>query len=702
MKDAYTTADMAEIEGVNKRTIQRLAARENWKSRLRPGRGGGKEWVRAGMPDHRRAAIRAHELKISPDFLPQVDLDEVRIRALMQKFTAAPEWSRDRAEARLAVLAAFEKFHVDSGLSQNKAEKSFCRTYTRHPDRLDLDASLYKDGPKKLSPGSLRTWRARYKADGLAGLLSGHGATKGERRSITPDVRVFLVSALTATPHIRPAQLYEKVEGRFNGQTPCERSVYRFMDDWKQDHAALYALMDNPKRWKNKFQAAFGDMSANVTHYGHTWEMDSTPADVMTADGRRCCIIGCIDVYSRRLKLLVAPTSRSVSVAACLRLCLLDWGEVNRLRADNGADYKSKHITAILSGLGVERLWTRPYHGEDKPFIERAFKTYSHGLLELLSGFTGHTVAERAALRERMTWATKIFKPGAVVKAPFTLDELQELTDRWTIKYESTPHRGLNNRTPLEMSKASRRQPRKFSDERTLDILLAPVAERIIGKKGIALDGAVYVSPGLVGHVGKVVEVRRDLMDAGQVYAFEKSTGKLLATALDAALEGKSLEEYLAERRRHFRDLKDQTRAMQTLSRTIDEPYTLTLPTTKIKKHPEKVVKFQAEADTPGLREARKAFETPAPVKGLAQEMGIEPGAAKVIRPAFRAELEPEEPERPVFDKAIDVYDYLTGLEEAQGTLSDEDQEWLDSVTGHPAVQDILRLRAETRFKEKF
>ena len=169
-------------------------------------------------------------------------------------------------------------------------------------------------------------------------------------------------------------------------------------------------MIEDPRQWKNKFQPAAGNMAADVPFAGHTWEMDSTPADVMTLDKIRCAIIGGIDVFTRRAKVTVAPTSHSLAIAACMRRGILAWGVPARIRMDNGKDYKSKHVQAITTALQIETPPLPPYTPEAKPFIERFFGTMTRQLEENLPGYVGHSVMERQAIRERRTWGEKIMK----------------------------------------------------------------------------------------------------------------------------------------------------------------------------------------------------------------------------------------------------------------------------------------------------
>lgn len=699
MRPALNAREIAIVVGLHVRTIQHRATSESWTAQPRQGRGGGREYPIATLPEDIRRAVLAHEVKAqSPDLVPAGCQDQARVVGLMEEWEGSPEWSRRRAEARHLILQAVDKLE-ESGVSRGHAETLFAKLYGTN--KLEL-AAWVREEERAVSPATIRRWRAAFKQDGLAGLLSRHGASRGSRRSTPPEVRVFLVAHLQERPHIKASTLCEIARSKFSGKCPSDRTIYRVIDDFKREHEELYCLLDDPRRWKSKFLPSFGSKAADVPYAGHTWEMDSTPADVMTADGKRCCIIGAIDIYSRRMRLLVADSGRAVTVAACMRRAMLDFGIPTRIRMDNGKDYQSRHVTAILTALNVERIWCRPYHGEEKPFIERALQTYTHGLHELLPAYTGHSVSERQALRERKTWASKIMEPGDPVAIPLTMDELQDVTDRWLKRYESTAHDGLNGRTPVEIAKASSRQPAKIhgDDERVLDILLAPVATPVVGKKGIRLDGLNYTAIELLDYIGARVEARRDLEDAGRIYVFRD--GKFLCTAKDEAMTGVLLEDYIQAKKAKERSIKAQAKALQTLSQTIEDPVSILLPTgEKLPTPSDKVVNFQAKADGPALREARKAFVEPESPKGEAQELGAEPLPHNVVRGDFPRQETNAAYGRPLFNNAIEAFDWLCAKEAEQGYLGPDDRKWkMQLIDNYREIQDILELRRQAQAHE--
>ena len=63
LKEAYSALELAKFLSLTDRAVLFRASRENWQFRKRAGRGGGKEWLVASMPEETRLAIRTAEEK---------------------------------------------------------------------------------------------------------------------------------------------------------------------------------------------------------------------------------------------------------------------------------------------------------------------------------------------------------------------------------------------------------------------------------------------------------------------------------------------------------------------------------------------------------------------------------------------------------------------------------------------------------------
>ena len=700
MKEYYSQTELAEILGKSRSSVCRRARMEAWRF-LRENVNGGESYYYNALdfsPDLTEA-IQYHELATSPVLVPKEPVKPDQVQPLPKPEPDADNPDQKRALARLEILNSFHSFHQNSSLNTTQAEKAFCQLYVKR--QLNIHTWVYET-EKKLSVSKLRRLKGQYKKQGQAGLATAYGKQR-RQSAVTPEMQIRIAGMLGERPGMRPINIYRTLRMAYPDTCPNKATIYRYVNSWRERHHELVALQENPSKWKNAYQAAHGDMAADVPHFGHTWEMDSTPADVITSDGKRASIVGAIDVYSRRVVAVVSPTSRSAAVAQCIRKGLLAWGTPARIRKDNGKDYSSHHIEAVTRSLEIETPKLPPYKGEAKPFIERFFWTLSRQLFEILPGYCGHSVAERQAIRDRKTWGGKIMQKGGTVNLPLTARELQEAIDKWISQvYEGQDHKGIKD-TPLNRAKQSPVWPTKIRDERTLDILLAPVAERVVQKKGIALDGGWYIADELIGHIRDKVIIRRDESDAGKVYVFLARTGEFLCTASDEALTGERLSSYLAARRRHAQQLRAQARAFETISKSLPDPYTIQVETGEIVEPPSKVARFQAEARTPGISEAKKAFAEPEPELGLADELGAGPGPVVDIqekRAEMKARQESDkwgEPPAELFSRPALLYEWFEDKAEAVGLSADEADHMEYLLKEFPSIQAYLNDREKIR-----
>ena len=210
-------------------------------------------------------------------------------------------------------------------------------------------------------------------------------------------------------------------------------------------------------------------------------------------DGTRVTLVGAIDVYTRQLRLVVAPSSSSESIASLLRVCILAWGTPEEVTTDQWSDYISARTVAALGRLGVEHRINLPGAPDHKPHIERVFGTLTRDLLETLPGYVGHSVADQKQISERRRAEERRTRPLRLVEVRLSPEEFQDALDVWTHEvYAVRPHRGLGGRSPLEVAEATM-HPRRVVPERALDVSLAAPAAgggyRLVGPRGVAVDG---------------------------------------------------------------------------------------------------------------------------------------------------------------------------------------------------------------------
>lgn len=554
MKEWYSASELAGITGLptTKQGILLSAKTNNWLSRSRE-KGKGNEYHISNLP-----TLAQQHLQKNAALLAKQEHDAARdggVAGRSLAITAAVDTNvqnrqreqglkdvltlnkkaLNRADARLAILTALDKYTAQSPLTPSKAIIQFCAAYNVGSIAIEPEIkSLIPD----VHSASLYRWRATLTTDGVAALAGKYATSKKSLIDKQSELKKFVVAMLTDYPHANAEHVHMAAAARFKNTDitlPSSRRLSDWLNGWKEENKQLFAAVANPDDWKNRFMIAQGSRSEDVVRLNQKWEMDSTPADVELIDGRHC-IIGNIDVWSRRPLLMVSKTSKAAAVALTYRKSLLAWGVNEISKTDNGADYTSKHMIRVFQTLGVKHELCEPFSGDQKPHIERFFKTFSHGLVELLPNYIGHNVADRQAIRARQSFSERLFKKDEIVKINMTAEELQRFCNRWIDNvYMHKKHGGLK-KTPMQMLAEWRGGIRVIEDERALDVLLAesPRGDGMatITKKGLKIDGISYIAPefGSAVDVGERVHVRFT-ESLGAVYVFHQGQFVCVAEA---------------------------------------------------------------------------------------------------------------------------------------------------------------------------
>jgi putative transposase len=578
MSEAVTANLIAEALGQTKQNINQRADRECWPHEWQRGKGGRQKAYRVlPLPAEVRTPVlallaRQEAVTAAAQRAGQVTGEKLKAKAAigekaaeaarqfgLAKFATLPEKSKRGADARAAILGSFDQYAKCSGYRRRRAELEFCDGY--NDGSIDIGDWIRAEVPT-CCPNSLANWRKKISQEGLVGLAGKHGQHRKGQGIIdtTPELRDFILGMISKFPHCEPSLIMTGITGRFDAyQHPHYRTLQRWIAKWKEDNAELLMKLQNPDGWRNHFMAAFGFADQSIVALNQRWETDSTATDIMLFDPERNIktrhnIVGVIDVYSRRLKLYVSRSSSATAVASLLRATMLDWGVPKVLGTDNGSDFVSHYIKRVVSGLEIEQDIAPPFTPDHKPFIERAFHTFSHSLLELLPGFVGHNVTERKAIESRRSFAERLMKKGqgdAPIELHMTPEQLQAFCDNWVENfYHQKGHSGLKGETPFQRAAGWQEPVRRIVDPRALDVLLAPApgsgsgggkGEYTVGKKGVRYQNSFYADPDgvIFTMVKKQVLVLLDESDIGRIFIFKVSTGEFLCVAECPELTGR-------------------------------------------------------------------------------------------------------------------------------------------------------------------
>lgn len=617
MDDWLTALELAEACGINRRNISIKATKDNWPKRPRQGRGGGHEYQLTGLPEDVQVAAAkylANKLaSSSPQFAAgkvqaernvarrQQD-EEAKFRAMEQGAIALHQLTGKallRAQVKLVIISSWQQYLQPYIANRQKVsgEKAFAADYNAR--ELTFDAEVYQLVPRLLW-NYPRRWQQILETEGAGALGGRYKADKPHLIDADEALQTFCKGTIWHQPDIQAVNLREVIRGqidlgKLNSKLPSESAVRRWLAEFRREFELVLNQLANPDDFKNRRQVAWGNASENIVRINQLWELDSTPSDVLLTDGRHS-IVGGIDVFSRRPIVIVHPTSSAEAVCLLLRKAVLELGVPEVCKTDNGKDYTSKRVMGVLASLGVQQLLTKPFAGDEKPHIERFFKTWAHGISTLLPGYGGHSVAKRQELRARTSFAARIMakkeekggdgkmriSKGEDVEVALTSKELQTIIDDWVNHhYLHKKHRSLGA-SPFAKWQSQRATLRTVSSERVLDVLLSPVPAnsgraagvRVANKDaGIVVEGLSYFAPELGGRIGQALYCSWDPRDVGQLYVFEAETMVFVCTAKNPDLAGKgiSLSELSREAARQQRSqLSEQRQQLRQAGRKVN------------------------------------------------------------------------------------------------------------------------------------
>lgn len=652
MAETIMAGELARVMGTAKTTVLRMAEKEGWYHE----NGGNrvKRFVVSDLPAEIRNRIIQTEnsVYLKGMILPlRADMDLAQAKALLTKYENAPDWCRHKAEARGEIVDAFDRF--SEGKKLTEATARFLRRYNAGNNHLGISLPVYELF-ETISKASLNRWRGLKKTFGLVGLLE---STRNRKSfgALTPDMQHYIIGVKRKKINTRPVRICEYLRNKFSGpdvDLPSDATIRRFISTWEQENASLVAFLKDPDKWRSDFQAAFGNASEKAKCFLHMVEFDNTPADIMCADGKRYTITGAIDIFSRKAACQVVPTAKSQAVANLMRWIILNWGLFDVAILDNGQDYASKHIEAACGAMGIEIDFTPPFTPEDKPHIERFFRSMSMMLFEELSGYIGHCVADRKAIESQKSFAQRMFGKDEVIECRLMPDDLQDIINVWLDNiYHQREHRTLG-KSPEARAGESSQPVKRILDERVLDILLAPVGKPSVLKKGIRFDNGIYAAVELATYIGERVQIRRDLADAGKLYVFDAES-KYICIAKDNSLEGISVEDANIARKRQKKRVTEQAHALKALAREVGDPMMDLLESKR--EASGQVFSFRREEayENEAMREAAKAVTGVDPVETFEAEIPpgppLEKGGDKVVKLH----------EEPLFESGLERYKYL-------------------------------------------
>lgn len=553
IKEAYSSKELARLEGVAVSTIVRRAESEGWQSRPKAGRGGGNEWLVSSMPKGRREHIMKELLsrRDPGEAAPSPDPDNLTNLVARDgtRLSQITERQRRTMEARLVFVREVEKLAGVAGKEtavRNLVEAAKTGQLSPHLQylvRVANDRSGKRDD-RGLSYQSIYRWCSQYAADGPAGLVPLH---RQRDMSVPPWADAFLSLYQTwQKPSV--ADCLRRME--WEGKKPSIHTVYRFLKK-----------MGVPTR-----QA--GRVTGNALLQLRPHKMRTTdnllPGDVYTADGTTLDaeiqnplngqpfkpeITIILDVATRRaVGVSVGLSESGLTILDALRMACCFGGVPALFYCDNGSGYKNQLMRAegqgMMARLGIEMTNSIPGRPQGKGLMERGVQTICTPLAKRLPSCTHKDVDRDAAQKVYKITRKDLKSKGHSALLPTWPEFLKHLLARIE-EYNSTEHKKLplieeggkrRHMTPDEMWQdfetkgwESCRVPPEYAEE-----LFMPGERRKVRNGVVRLFNGEYFSVELEEFHQDIVEVRYDIWDSSKVYVWTTQGEKICEAELNA------------------------------------------------------------------------------------------------------------------------------------------------------------------------
>jgi len=721
--------EVANLLGIMARAVQKNCAASKYLTRRVSAKGGKGGWkyeiALSSLPKYSQkkylkkvssefesGQIAGMKIQLSEDMSRMVE-QRNREQSLLASNSLIGK-AAERDAVRHLILSAYRTYKAATESGVIATQEAFSAAYNL--GQIDLP-QVCRTWVPKMSAINLRRWESKIKKGDALGGKYGHRKGCGmidQQR----ELRGFLLGMLAAQPLINGKLLHEGMVARFAGREdlrlPGRRHIQRWVDAYKQHQKDEWIAVSNPDAWKNSMMSAAGQHAAHFVN--DEWQIDGTPSDLELIDGRHQ-MIGIIDVYSRRARLLVCKTAKATAVSLAIRRAIVAWGVPRKIKGDNGQEYVSKHQARVAESLGIALEFSNKFAPWEKPHIERFFGKFSDDIMTIMPGFVGHSVAERQEIRAREAFSERLFEKNKTTVLKLTAAELQAFCDRWCDSYHAATHSQLDGMSPTQKAQTCREPVRTISNERVLDLLMmeAPRQWCVVGKKGLTIDKHHYNIPDLAQYHGQKVIALYDPTDAGRVFVYGKDrpNDPLDPFAIESGLHFVGLAECWEllglsheEKQAKARETKAEHHGHVSGARKVINKNKKAVEPEKVPEeilaHREaqaaNVVAFpkpRVEHATPGISAAEAA------IAALDQsERRLTLAEIEQCREANRKAVEPL-PNRPAYfanltEQSVYIAEVMMGVKD--GTLLDSDAEIIRGLerlnkSAYRAAVDILELK---------
>ena len=340
--------------------------------------------------------------------------------------------------------------------------------YQRLAEKAAKDYQIPGTSRTRVATETLRDWLKRYRKGGFEALMPKARIDRGQSRTLPAPVVERLLSIKEANPKLSVKLVIQAA--RTGTEIPDElplppSTVHRLLVRHGLMRKDPAQPTDHDRR-RFAFQKAGQLWMSDVMHGPRALVGDRTK--------RKTYLIAFIDDATRVIPYAAFTLSENTQAfLPVLQQAILRRGYSERLYVDNGAAYRSHHLSLVCAKLGIALIHARPYRPQGKGKMERWFLTLRSQLLSRLR--TEDTRSLEALNRRLWSWVEG--------------------------EYHHSPHRGLDGQTPAERWAQTAQDVRFPEPELDLnDLFLFETVRKVQKDRTVSLNGVIYeVDAALVG-----------------------------------------------------------------------------------------------------------------------------------------------------------------------------------------------------------
>jgi len=459
----------------------------------------------------------------------------MRNRPRIDELRDVPADKRDKALKRLGLIQEFAGFIKMSGRARSEAIAVFCVQ-------------------KCIHIRTFQRWLARYKTQGLIGLVDTRGGGKFLMQTISEEAFELFKSMYLTEQQMSVKTCWQNISFHNKNQNkgwkiPLLQYMYRIV---KQRIPMPVQVLHREGLAAYEAKCApYIQTDPDSVEPGQVWVGDHSEFNCKVfhrGKWSRPWLTAWMDLRSRTIvgwHISFNPNQTTVLLA--MKRAVEKYGPPDSVKIDNGRDYDSEMFTGttkvkrrmirrgyldeqmvagIYAMMDIAISFAKPYNPRAKA-IERIFDTIDMQFVKTFKTYCGKDPQRKPENHNELLKSEKLADES-------TLEKFTNQFSRYVEAYNCSAHTGagMEGRAPLEV--IATRSSQRVLPEGVAELLLRVWSrELIVGKNGIRFRGIYYgqYDMNLLMHQGKRVRVNYDPDDLRSIHIYDAATYNLVAIA---------------------------------------------------------------------------------------------------------------------------------------------------------------------------